>query len=206
MMAREADLICNESMSQGKFVPNERLWQARTRKGWSQARLAEEVGTSFEMVSRWERGTTVPSPYYRERLCAVLGQSAEELGLLRGLQEPPPPLPAPLLFLACSHADAEKAVVSQLKVAFEKRGITLWSSRQFGRQAGAHPRKALQEVVCAAQAILVIISPEARSSRHVREALEMASMYQRPVCGIWIEGESWQACLPTEGGELAACD
>ncbi|OLE23517.1 MAG: hypothetical protein AUI36_33400 [Cyanobacteria bacterium 13_1_40CM_2_61_4] len=92
MMAREADLICNESMSQEQFVPNERLWQARTRKGWSQARLAEEVGTSFEMVSRWERGTTVPSPYYRERLCAVLGQSAEDLGLLRGLQEPPPPL------------------------------------------------------------------------------------------------------------------
>ena len=204
MMAREADLICNESMSQGKFVPNERLWHARTCKGWSQARLAEEVGTSFEMVSRWERGITVPSPYYRERLCAVLGQSAEELGLLRGLQEPPPPLPAPLLFLACSHADAEKAVVSQLKVAFEKRGITLWSSRQFGRQAGAHPRKALQEVVCAAQAILVILSPEARSSRHVRDALEMASMYQRPVCGVWIEGESWQACLPTDGSELAA--
>jgi transcriptional regulator with XRE-family HTH domain len=203
MMALEADLICNESMSQEKFVPNERLWHARTHKGWSQARLAEEVGTSFEMVSRWERGTTVPSPYYRERLCAVLGQSAEELGLLRGLQEPPHPLPAPLLFLACSHADAEKAVVSQLKVAFEKRGITLWSSRQFGRQAGAHPRKALQEVVCAAKAILVIISPEARSSRHVREALEMANMYQRPVCGVWIEGESWQACLPKEGSELA---
>ncbi len=203
-MAREADLICNERVSQRKFVPNERLWQARTRKGWSQARLAEEVGTSFEMVSRWERGITVPSPYYRERLCAVLGQSAEELGLLRGLQEPPPPMPAPLLFLACSHADAEKAVVSQLKVAFEKQGITLWSSRQFGIQAGAHPRKALQEVVCAAQAILVILSPEARSSRHVREALEMASMYQRPVCGVWIEGESWQACLPKEGSELAA--
>jgi len=64
------------------FVPNERLRRARNRKGWSQADLASEVGTSFEMVSRWERGVTVPSPYYRQRLCSVLGQSVEELGLL----------------------------------------------------------------------------------------------------------------------------
>jgi transcriptional regulator with XRE-family HTH domain len=66
-----------------EFVPNERLRQARSLKGWSQAELAEQVGTSFEIVSRWERGVTAPSPYYRERLCAVLSQSAGELGLLR---------------------------------------------------------------------------------------------------------------------------
>ena len=49
-----------------EFVPNERLRRARSLKGWSQAELAEQVGTSFEMVSRWERGVTVPSHYYRE--------------------------------------------------------------------------------------------------------------------------------------------
>ena len=49
------------------FVPNERLRRARSLKGWSQADLAEQVGTSFEIVSRWERGVTIPSPYYRER-------------------------------------------------------------------------------------------------------------------------------------------
>src|SRR5215469_16977344 len=69
-------------MSKEASVPNERLRRARSLKGWSQPDLAAEVGTSFEMVSRWERGVTVPSPYYRERLCAVLGQSVEELGLL----------------------------------------------------------------------------------------------------------------------------
>src|SRR5437588_430816 len=66
------------------FVPNERLRRARSLKGWSQADLAEQIGTSFEIVSRWERGVTIPSPYYRERLCVVLGQSAEDLGLVRG--------------------------------------------------------------------------------------------------------------------------
>src|SRR2546427_10990597 len=43
-------------------VPNEQLRHARSLKGWSQAKLAEEVGTSFEMVSRWERGITIPIP------------------------------------------------------------------------------------------------------------------------------------------------
>jgi len=30
-------------------VPNERLRHARSLKGWSQAKLAEEAGTSFEL-------------------------------------------------------------------------------------------------------------------------------------------------------------
>ena len=51
--------------SSAEFVPNERLRRARSLKGWSQADLAEQVGTSFEIVSRWERGVTVTSPYYR---------------------------------------------------------------------------------------------------------------------------------------------
>ena len=47
-------------MSVKERVPNERLRHARSLKGWSQAKLAEEVGTSLEMVSRWERGVTIP--------------------------------------------------------------------------------------------------------------------------------------------------
>jgi peptide/nickel transport system substrate-binding protein len=76
-------------------IPNERLRHARDLKGWSQADLAEQVGTSFEMVSRWERGVTVPGPYYRQHLCVALGQTAEELGLLRRRPEAFTPLPAP---------------------------------------------------------------------------------------------------------------
>lgn len=75
-------------MSSKEVVPNERLRRARLLKGWSQAELAEQVGTSFEMVSRWERGLTVPSPRYRKRLYVVLGQTAEELGLISDLQHP----------------------------------------------------------------------------------------------------------------------
>src|SRR5437588_726117 len=187
-----------------EVVPNERLRHARLLKGWSQAELAEQVGTSFEMVSRWERGVTVPSPHYRKRLYAVLGKTAEELGLVRGLSDPFTAPLSPLVLLASSHADAEKAIVSHLKTTLQGRGIALWSSRQFGRQGTENSRAVLHEVVRAAQVILVIVSPEARTSRHVRDAFEMARRYQRPVCGIWIEGQHLEHCLPESRLELAA--
>ena len=183
-------------------VPNERLRHARSLRGWSQAKLAEEVGTSFEMVSRWERGVTMPTLYFRAQLCTALGMTAEELGLVHDPSELLAIPTSPFVFLACSYADSEKAVVTRLKTVLQKRGITLWSSRHIGRQGLEQPRKALGEAIRAAQMILLIVSPEARSSRHVREALEIGRMYQRPVCAVWIEGENWQECLPPNEQEL----
>src|ERR1700726_4097261 len=147
-------------MHSEEFVPNERLLRARNLKSWSQTELAEQVGTSFEMVSRWERGIIVPSPHYRKRLCAVLGQTAEELGLVRDLKNPFIPPSSPFVLLASSHADAEKAIVSHLKTALQERGITLWSSRQHGKQRNGNAQATLHEVVHSANAILVILSHE----------------------------------------------
>ena len=183
-------------------VPNERLRHARSLRGWSQAKLAEEVGTSFEMVSRWERGVTIPTLYFRAHLCAALGMTAEELGLVHDSSELLAIPTSPFVFLACSYADYEKAVVTRLKTVLQKWGIPHWGSRHIGRQGLEQPRKALAEAIRAAQMILLIVSPEARSSRHVREALEVGRMYRRPICAVWIEGENWQECLPADEQEL----
>lgn len=64
------------------MVPNRRLKQARELRGWSQAKVAQEIGTDATTVSRWERGLFSPTPYFRERLCKLFGRNAEELGLL----------------------------------------------------------------------------------------------------------------------------
>jgi len=40
----------------------ERIKRIRTLLGWSQERLARELGVSFSTVNRWERGRTRPSP------------------------------------------------------------------------------------------------------------------------------------------------
>jgi predicted outer membrane repeat protein len=126
----------------------------------------------------------------------------EELGLVQGPGELPVPLVSPFVFLACSYADIEKAIVTRLETILQERGIALCSSRQISRSAGEHPRKALRETIRAAQVILLIVSPQARSSRYIREALEVGRMYRRPVCAVWIEGEHWQECLPLSENEL----
>ena len=65
-----------------RWRPNLRLQEARALKGWSQEELATQLGTTFETVSRWRRRIMLPSPYFRTRLCAVFGMTAEALGLL----------------------------------------------------------------------------------------------------------------------------
>jgi transcriptional regulator with XRE-family HTH domain len=68
------------------MAPNRRLKQARELRGWSQAKVAELIGTDATTVSRWERGLFLPTPFFRERLCGLFGKNAEELGLLEATQ------------------------------------------------------------------------------------------------------------------------
>ncbi len=77
--------------------PNHRLKEARVQHGWSQARVAEQIGTDAGNVSRWERGYSSPSPYYREKLSLLFGREVGDLGLL-GEDEtvsPQPCIPEP---------------------------------------------------------------------------------------------------------------
>ncbi len=61
---------------------NEKLIQARLRKGWTQEEACEQVGVpNVRSWQRWETEGVVPSPYFRKRLCEVFGLSLEELGI-----------------------------------------------------------------------------------------------------------------------------
>lgn len=62
--------------------PNANLRRERVRRGWSQQRVAEQLNTTEDMVSKWERGVSKPSPFYQERLAELYNQSVEELGLV----------------------------------------------------------------------------------------------------------------------------
>ena len=68
-------------MPETKTVPNERLRYERIRRGWSQQQVADMVGTTPLNVGRWERGVTLPGPYFRRKLCQVYEKSARELDL-----------------------------------------------------------------------------------------------------------------------------
>lgn len=58
------------------------LRREREIRGWSQARMAHELGTTPNTISAWERGISLPSPYFRAKLYELLGKNAVELGLL----------------------------------------------------------------------------------------------------------------------------
>lgn len=68
---------------------NSRLRAERERRGWSQERLAQELHfhcgrmVSPSTISRWENGSEVPKPLYRELLCEIFDLDVYELGLVR---------------------------------------------------------------------------------------------------------------------------
>ncbi|HEX3639905.1 MAG TPA: NB-ARC domain-containing protein, partial [Ktedonobacteraceae bacterium] len=85
----------------------------RIRRGWTQITVAEAVGVDAKTVGRWERGTTVPYPYFREQLCFLFEKTPEQLGLLSddesnlledatsfGIRSTAPVLPVQASFLA----------------------------------------------------------------------------------------------------------
>ena len=70
--------------------PNHLLREAREMRGWSRQKVATELSRLFpgvavteKEVARWERGKRTPSPYYREKLCALFDATADALGFLR---------------------------------------------------------------------------------------------------------------------------
>jgi transcriptional regulator with XRE-family HTH domain len=64
--------------------PNDKLRNARLRRGWSRDYVAEKIGSNdSQSIGRWERGTTHPNPFYRQALCELFGMNAEELGLMQ---------------------------------------------------------------------------------------------------------------------------
>jgi eukaryotic-like serine/threonine-protein kinase len=67
---------------ENKAVPNLQLKSEREQRFWTQEDVAKQVGTSAVNVSRWERGITSPSLFFRNKLCEIFGKSAQELGLV----------------------------------------------------------------------------------------------------------------------------
>ena len=77
-------------------VPNRRLRDEREKCDLSQSELAERLSTTASNISRWERGITNPTPYFRRKLCELFQLSRDDL--FRGVSndlptsrsEPPP--------------------------------------------------------------------------------------------------------------------
>ncbi len=104
----------------------------------------------------------------------------------------------PFVFLCYARADSE--LVTRLKTDLLERRIHVWIDRE-GLQPGTLDwEEALRTAIRAAQAVLLIASPSARSSRYVRDELRIAELYQRPVYPLWIAGTQWMDAVPLGWG------
>ena len=52
----------------------DKLKAIRKKKGWSQERLAKELGVSFQTVHRWETGKFEPSHLAQEKIDRLLAE------------------------------------------------------------------------------------------------------------------------------------
>ncbi len=110
----------------------------------------------------------------------------------------------PFVFLCYARADSE--LVTRLKTDLLSQGIHVWIDRE-GLQPGTLDwEEALRTAIRAAQAVLLIASPNARSSRYVRDELRIAELYQRPVYPLWIAGTHWIEAVPLGWGGVQYID
>jgi tetratricopeptide (TPR) repeat protein len=80
---RNDEMSTEDESEDKKFSrPLSRLKQERELRAWTQSYVAERIGTTQVNVSRWEKGITVPSPYYRQKLGELFNKSVQELGLI----------------------------------------------------------------------------------------------------------------------------
>lgn len=70
---------------------NQRLRYERQKRGWSQEKLAEKIGSNAKTIIRWEKGLHIPTPELKQQLALALETSIEDLGLLTAGQEGPHP-------------------------------------------------------------------------------------------------------------------
>lgn len=93
--------------SEKERKPNQLLREQRLLRGWSLRRVVDGLcvlaaasgeelpGVNVPMVSNWETGTKIPSPFYRERLCKLYNMTADQLGFMDNPTLPVPHRPAP---------------------------------------------------------------------------------------------------------------
>jgi WD40 repeat protein/transcriptional regulator with XRE-family HTH domain/ABC-type dipeptide/oligopeptide/nickel transport system ATPase component len=156
----------------------------RTQRGLSQTQVAEQLGTDFRVVSRWERGLHLPTAYFRPKLCDLFGMTLDELGLAK---------PLPLVFL--SYASTEQEFVDQLKLDLEKRGIAVWQNEE-GKISSVDRKEDLRKIIQEVQVTILIASPDAREAHHVKQELEVAELCKCPVRVLWRAGERRRDAIP----------
>jgi serine/threonine protein kinase len=100
------------------------------------------------------------------------------------------------IFLSASQAD--DAFVARLKADVQKRGMVIWNQPQETTvDETPHEGELARRGIRAADIVLLVASPHARASRAIKEHLQIAGMYRRPMLCIWAAGNNMIEALPS---------
>ncbi len=108
------------------------------------------------------------------------------------------------VFVSASHAD--DTFVTRLTADLQKRGITASIEDPDRTQHTLEQEDVVRQAIRAADVVLLVVTPHARSSRTVKEHLRIASLYQRRMVFIWTTGEEITDVLPEEWGKTVQID
>ncbi|GCE06803.1 nSTAND1 domain-containing NTPase [Dictyobacter aurantiacus] len=110
------------------------------------------------------------------------------------------------LFVFISYSRADKELVDRLRRDLYTHGISAWIDQESIQPGTPDWEEALRSAVRSSNAVLLIASPRARSSRYVKDELRIAEMYRRPIYPVWVAGDQWMEAIPIGWGSTQYID
>ncbi len=96
--------------------------------------------------------------------------------------------------------------MNRLIADLEQQQIKVWIDKQGLKPGTRNWENALREAIQNCHAVLLIASPDSRSSNYVQDELALAEMWKRPVYPVWAAGDQWMECIPMGMGKVQFID
>jgi hypothetical protein len=93
-------------------------------------------------------------------------------------------------------AQEDEVFVARLTADLELRDIVVENEELASDVSMSNQGEAVRRAMRASQAVVLLASPHAYSSRAVKDHLRVAAMYKRPVVALWVAGEDRRQTFP----------
>lgn len=110
----------------------------------------------------------------------------------------------PFVFLSYAHAN--EALANRIVADLQKYGISVWIDHSDVSPGTNDWEQAIRVAISTAEAIIFVASPDARTSKVVRDELQLADKYHCPIYPVWIAGEHWIDAVPLGRGSMQYLD
>jgi serine/threonine protein kinase len=107
-----------------------------------------------------------------------------------------------------SASPADESFAARLKADLQARGVSLWQPDAAVTVEQSKQQETIRQAIRTASLVLVVLSPQTRSSRTANEHMRLAKLYERYLIFVWASGEELDALLPVPQtwGKIGAID